>query len=312
MKANDSKKIVAVGVGGAGTRIINRMIENRTEDIEWIAIDTDWQSLQLCRACRRLYIGGEDAERSGTCADEDPASGPEAALLYAGDITEALSGAAMVFLLCGLGGSTGSGAAWVIAMLAKEQQIFTAAIVTRPFAFEDPVRRRNAEKGLRHLMEEADSVTVIPNDRTLYGADWDASIRDALQKADEVIGQIVSLLARHRHPFGVIPLTLEDLQWGMGGSGPAYIGIGRSRIENWMEEAVPQALASPWQDTGIYGADRVVVFLEGDFPLFQLIEMDSHIQPLVNEDAQLILGLNWMESDQCMVMVIASGIKEQR
>lgn len=121
MKANDNKRIVAVGVGGAGARMIDRIIANRTEGVEFIAVDTDWQSLKLCKACKRLYIGRRDTKGTEISTVTDSVRGEEAALLHAGEISEVLDGAAMVFILCGLGGSIGSGAAWVVAKLAKEQ-----------------------------------------------------------------------------------------------------------------------------------------------------------------------------------------------
>lgn len=310
MKANDNKRIVAVGVGGAGARMIDRIIANRTEGVEFIAVDTDWQSLKLCRACKRLYIGRRDTKGTEISTVTDSVRGEEAALLHAGEISEVLDGAAMVFILCGLGGSIGSSAAWVVAKLAKEQGIFTAAIVTRPFAFEDAIRLTNAKQGFRHIEEEADSVTVIPNDSALRGAKWEDSIWEALKKTDEIIAQMVGQIARFRNQVGLIILTLQDLQWIMKGAGPTYIGIGESGAEDLIKEAVPKAVQSVWQDIRICGADRALVFIEGDISLMDLQEASIHIESLAGEDAEVFLGLNWMQSDRCMVMVIASGIEK--
>lgn len=298
MKAEDNRRILAIGAGGAGIRIINRMIGKRMEGMEFAGIDADRQSLKLCRASERLYIGEE------ACAGAD---GRKAELSHGGRIWEALDGARMVFLFCGAGGCTGMEAACAVAELAKEKGIFTAAIVTSPFYFEGTVCMQRAAGNLRRLRTKADSVTIVSNDAAFLDMDWNSSIREALQKADDVICQMVWHIVKYRNAYGMIYVDMEDIQEIMKGPGITYIGIGEGRGEDRIEEAVREAMQSRWQSHKLCGADRAAVLIEGNVNLLEADNLCVRISEWAAEGARVISALNWEESDRCTVVVIAGG-----
>ena len=278
-------RIIVVGVGGAGNNAVNRMVEEQIGGVEFIGVNTDKQALKLCKAPPAIQIG--DKLTKGLGAGAKPEIGEKAAEESIEELKEAIQGADMVFVTCGMGGGTGTGAAPVIARIAKEQGALTVGVVTKPFRFESKTRMQNAINGIDKLKENVDTIIVIPNDKLLEVVDRRTTMPEALKKADEVLQQGIQGITDLINVPSLINLDFADIQTVMRDKGIAHIGIGAGRGDDKALEAVKQAVASPLLETTITGASNVIVNVSGDITL-----MDSGIVKLsrIKTNAQMQSG----------------------
>ena len=314
IKNNDAgaaAKIIVVGVGGAGNNAVNRMIDENIDGVEFIGVNTDKQALQFCKAPRLIQIG--EKLTKGLGAGAKPEIGEKAAEESIEEITAALKGSDMVFVTCGMGGGTGTGAAPVVANAAKEMGILTVGVVTKPFRFEAKTRMENALNGIERLKECVDTLIVIPNDKLLEIVDRRTTMPEALKKADEVLQQAVQGITDLINVPAVINLDFADVQTVMKDKGIAHIGIGTGKGDDKASEAVKMAVASPLLETTISGATHVIINVSGDITLADTSDAASYVQELAGEDVNIIFGAMYDETmtDTCTVTVIATGIHEQ-
>lgn len=309
-EAENAAKIIVVGVGGAGNNAVNRMIEENIEGVEFIGINTDHQALQSCKAPIAMQIG--EKLTKGLGAGARPEVGEKAAEENSEDISAALAGADMVFVTCGMGGGTGTGAAPVIARIAKEMGILTVGVVTKPFRFEGKQRMVNALNGIECLKECVDTLIVIPNDKLLEIVDRRISMPDALRKADEVLQQGVQGITDLINVPALINLDFADVQTVMIDKGYAHIGIGYATGDEKALDAVKQAVQSPLLETSIEGASHVIINISGDISLIEANEAASYVQELAGDDANIIFGAMYDENaqDEVTITVIATGLDE--
>ncbi len=303
-------RIIVVGVGGAGNNAVNRMIDEDVAGVEFIGVNTDKQALTLCKAPNPMQIG--EKLTKGLGAGAKPEIGEKAAEESADEIQNALKGADMVFVTCGMGGGTGTGAAPVIAGIAKDMGILTVGIVTKPFRFEAKQRMQNAIQGIENLREHVDALIVIPNDKLLELVDRRTTMPEALKKADEVLLQSVTGITDLINVPGLINLDFADVQTVMKDKGIAHIGIGKAKGDDKALEAVKQAVSSPLLDTSIEGASDVIISVSGDISLIEANEAASYVEELAGENANIIFGAIYDEkaTDECTITVIATGINE--
>ena len=314
IKLNDTEnaaKIIVIGVGGAGNNAVNRMVEENVQGVEFIGINTDKQVLQYCKAPNTMQIG-EKITRGKGCGAK-PEIGEKAAEESREDITNAIKGADMIFVTCGMGGGTGTGAAPVIAEISKELGILTVGVVTKPFSFEGPVRMRNASQGISKLREHVDTLIVIPNDKLLQIVDRRTSMQDAFNKADEVLQQSVEGITDLINSPGLINLDFADVQTVMQDKGIAHIGIGTASGDDKAIEAVKIACSSPLLETKIDGASNVILNISGDIGLIEANDAANYVRELVSPDANIIFGAMVDDSapDTCTITVIATGLDEK-
>ncbi len=303
-------RIIVVGVGGAGNNAVNRMIDEKITGVEFIGVNTDKQALQLCRAPKLLQIG--EKLTKGLGAGAKPEVGEKAAEESSEDIKEALKGADMVFVTCGMGGGTGTGAAPIVAAITKEMGILTVGVVTKPFKFEARTRMTNALAGIEKLKEHVDTLIVIPNDKLLEIVDRRTTMPDALKKADEVLQQSVQGITDLINVPSVINLDFADVQTVMKEKGIAHIGIGYGKGEDKAADAIKMAVESPLLETTLSGATDVILNISGDISIFDANDAASYVQEIAGEDINVIFGAMYNEdmSDSCTVTVIATGIVE--
>ena len=300
--------IRVIGVGGGGNNAINRMIDENIAGVEFIGVNTDKQALNLCSAPTLIQIG--DKLTKGLGAGGQPEVGQKAAEESIEELTSAVKGADMVFVTCGMGGGTGTGAAPVVAQVAKDQGILTVGIVTKPFSFEAKTRMANALNGIERLKESVDTVIVIPNDKLLELVDRRASIKDALKKADEVLQQGVQGITDLINVPSLINLDFADIQTVMKDKGLAHIGIGSGKGDDKAAEAVQAAVASPLLETQMTGATDVIVNISGDVTLMDTNDAVSYVKEIVGDSANIIFGVTDKEgvTDEVTVTVIATGL----
>ena len=311
IKTNESEaaaRIIVVGVGGGGNNAVNRMIEEQIAGVEFIAINTDKQALQLCKAPTLMQIG--DKLTKGLGAGAKPEVGEKAAEESAEEIAAALKGADMVFVTCGMGGGTGTGATPVVARIAKEQGSLTVGVVTKPFRFESKTRMNNALAGIEKLKQNVDTLIVIPNDKLLEVVDRRTTMPEALKKADEVLQQGIQGITDLINVPSLINLDFADIQTVMTDKGIAHIGIGEGRGDDKALEAVKQAVASPLLETTIAGASHVIINVSGDITLMDASDAAEYVQDLAGEDANIIFGAMYddTKSDEATITVIATGL----
>ena len=311
IKTNESEaaaRIIVVGVGGGGNNAVNRMIDEQIAGVEFIAVNTDKQALQLCKAPTLMQIG--EKLTKGLGAGAQPEVGEKAAEESAEEISAALKGADMVFVTCGMGGGTGTGAAPVVARIAKEQGALTVAVVTKPFRFESRTRMANALAGIDKLKENVDTMIVIPNDKLLEVVDRRTTMPEALKKADEVLQQAVQGITDLINLPALINLDFADIQTVMKDKGIAHIGIGEGRGDDKALEAVKQAVASPLLETTIQGASHVIINISGDITLMDASDAADYVQELAGENANIIFGAMYDDtrSDEATITVIATGL----
>ena len=313
IKINESEnaaRIIVVGVGGAGNNAVNRMIDENIAGVEFIGINTDKQALQFCKAPTAMQIG--EKLTKGLGAGARPEVGEKAAEESSEEISQALKGADMVFVTCGMGGGTGTGAAPVVAKIAKDMGILTVGVVTKPFRFEAKTRMSNALSGIEQLKNSVDTLIVIPNDRLLEIVDRRTTMPDALKKADEVLQQAVQGITDLINVPGLINLDFADVQTVMIDKGIAHIGIGKAKGDDKAIEAVKQAVSSPLLETTIEGASHVIINISGDISLIEANEAASYVQELAVDEANIIFGAMFDENaqDEATITVIATGLDE--
>ena len=304
--------IKVVGVGGGGVNAVNRMIEAGLRGVEFIAVNTDAQALLMSDADTKLDIG-RDLTR-GLGAGADPSIGRKAAEDHQDDIRESLDGADMVFVTAGEGGGTGTGAAPVVAHVARELGALTIGVVTRPFAFEGRRRANQAESGVANLREEVDTLIVIPNDRLLQIADRNISVVDAFKQADQVLLQGVQGITELITTPGLINVDFNDVKSVMQDAGSALMGIGSATGEDRALTATEQAIASPLLETSIEGAHGVLLFFQGgsDLGLFEISNAAELVREAVHPEANIIFGnvVDGALGDEVRVTVIAAGFDD--
>ncbi len=314
IKINESEsaaRIIVVGVGGAGNNAVNRMVEEDIIGVEFIGINTDKQVLSTCQAPTTMQIG--EKLTGGKGAGARPDIGEKAAEESSEEISQAIRGADMVFVTCGMGGGTGTGAAPVVAKIAKDMGILTVGVVTKPFKFEGRTRMDNALQGIERLKESVDTLIVIPNDKLLEIVDRRTTMPESLKKADEVLQQAVQGITDLINVPGLINLDFADVQTVMTDKGIAHIGIGSAKGDDKAIEAVKQAVSSPLLETTIEGATHVIINISGDISLVEANEAASYVQELTGDDANIIFGAMYDESaqDEVSITVIATGLDTQ-
>lgn len=304
-------RIIVIGVGGAGNNAVNRMIDEQIGGVEFIGINTDRQALQLCKAERTIQIG--EKLTKGLGAGAKPEIGEKAAEESLEDIKEAVQGADMVFVTCGMGGGTGTGGAPVVAKLAKDMGILTVGVVTKPFKFEAKTRMNNALTGIQKLKESVDTLIVIPNDKLLEIVDRRTTMPDALKKADEVLQQAVQGITDLINLPALINLDFADVQTVMTDKGIAHIGIGAGKGDDKALDAVKQAVASPLLETTIVGASHVIINISGDISLMDANDAASYVQDMAGDEANIIFGAMYDDTytDEATITVIATGLDEK-
>ena len=304
--------IKVIGVGGAGNNAINRMIEAGIKNVEFIAVNTDRQALQLSKATSRIQIG-EKLTR-GLGAGANPDIGMQAAEESKAEIAEILRGADMVFVTAGMGGGTGTGAAAIVAGTAKEMGILTIAVVTKPFTFEGKKRLAQAERGIESLKSKVDTLIVIPNDKLLQIIDRKTSMSEAFMLADDVLRQGVQGISDLITVTGTVNLDFADVKTIMLNTGMAHMGTGRASGENRAEDAAKQAISSPLLETSIEGARGVIINVTGgeSLGLQEVNTAAELIQRSVDPEANIIFGtvIDPNMQDEIQITVIATGFEE--
>lgn len=310
-EAESAAKIIVVGVGGAGNNAVNRMIDEEIDGVEFIGINTDKQALQLCRATRLLQIG--EKLTKGLGAGAKPEIGEKAAEESSEEVAQALKGADMVFVTCGMGGGTGTGAAPVVAKLAKDMGILTVGVVTKPFRFEAKARMTNALAGIEKIKDNVDTLIVIPNDKLLEIVDRRTTMPEALKKADEVLQQAVQGITDLINMPAIINLDFADVQTVMKDKGIAHIGIGTGKGDDKAAEAAKMAVESPLLETTITGATHVIINVSGDISLADASDASDYVRNLTGDEVNIIFGAMYDSSmtDTCNVTIIATGIEEK-
>lgn len=311
-EADSAAKIVVIGVGGAGNNAVNRMVDEGITGVEFVGVNTDQQALHLCKAPKLLQIG--EKLTKGLGAGAKPEIGEKAAEESAEEISAALKGSDMVFVTCGMGGGTGTGAAPVVAKLAKEMGILTVGVVTKPFRFEAKARMENAVGGIEKLKEHVDTLIVIPNDKLLQIVDRRTTFPDALKKADEVLQQAVQGITDLINLPAIINLDFADVQTVMKDKGIAHIGIGTGKGDDKAQEAVKMAVESPLLESTITGATHIILNISGDISLADASDAADYIRDLTGENVNLIFGAMYDQTmaDSCKITVIATGIEAQK
>ena len=304
-------KIKVLGVGGGGNNAVNRMIDANVASAEFVAINTDKQALLISKANKRLQIG--ERLTGGKGAGGIPEVGRKSAEESKTSITEVLKGADLVFITAGMGGGTGTGAAPVIAQIAKELGILTVGIVTKPFAFENRKRMENAEKGISELKKYVDTIVIIPNERLATILPEKITLVDAFRYADDVLRQGIQGISDLIVFPGMINLDFADIETVMKNRGLAHMGIGRGKGENKTLEAVRQAVASPLIETTIEGATGVVLNIKGgsDITLREVTEAANMVKEVIDPSCNLIFGssIDPEMHDEVEITIIATGFK---
>ena len=306
-------KIKVVGVGGGGNNAVNRMVEEGVRGIEFIALNTDKQALYSSRAETKLQLGEKITKGLG--AGANPEIGSKSAEENRNEITEALKGADMIFITAGMGGGTGTGAAPVVAEIARELGILTVGVVTKPFTFEGKKRLTQAEKGIIELKDKVDTLVTIPNDRLLQIADKKTTMAQAFMMADEVLRHGIQGISDLISVPNLINLDFADVKTIMLDKGIAHMGIGQASGDNRATEAAKLAIKSPLLETSIEGAKSVLLNITGggDLGIFEVNEAADLIRQSVDQDANIIFGAGIDESlgDSIKITVIATGFEEK-
>ena len=304
-------QIKVVGVGGGGNNAVNRMIDFGLKSVDFISINTDKQVLLSSQATQKIQIG--DKLTKGLGAGANPEIGAKAAEESREEIAQAIAGSDMVFVTGGMGGGTGTGAAPVVASIAKEMGILTVGIVTKPFMFEGRQRMANAEEGIRNLKPAFDALVTIPNDRLLQVSNQHTTFVDAFKMADDVLRQGVQGISDLISGNGYINVDFADVVTIMKNTGIAHMGVGRASGEHRAEEAVKMAISSPLLETSIDGARGVLFNITGgsDLGMFEINAAAELVNEAVDPNANIILGAALDESlkDEIVITVIATGFE---
>lgn len=303
-------RIKVIGIGGSGKGALNHMINSKLQGVEFIAMNTDTQDLHHSLAEKKIHIGKNLTKGLG--AGMDPEVGKRSAEETREEIQDVIKGADMVFIAGGMGGGTGTGAAPIVASIAKNEGILTVAVVTKPFFFEGASRMKLAERGLEELEKEVDALIVIPNDRLLSVIDKNTSVKQAFEMCDEVLKQAVEGIADIIRTAGTINLDFADIKRILKDSGTALMGVGRGTGENRAREAATAAINSPLLDVSIHGAKGVLFAIYGaeDLGMLEVQEAAKIITESVDKDAKVIFGIASdpsLKKDEVKVTVIATG-----
>ena len=306
---SDFANIKVIGVGGGGNNAVNRMVESELKGVQFLAVNTESQVLELSKADVTIQIG--EKVTKGLGAGANPQIGEAAAQESREEIIKALEGADMVFVTAGMGGGTGTGAAPVVAECAKEVGALTVGVVTKPFAFEGKRRRAAAEKGIEFLTQKVDTIIVIPNDKLLQVVDKKCSLSDAFGKADDVLRQGIKGISDLIQIPGLINLDFADVKTIMTEQGEALMGIGLATGENRAADAAKMAINSPLLETSIDGAKGILLNISGsaNLSLFEINEAAEIISEAADPDANIIFGSVIDESlgDKVQITVVATG-----
>ena len=309
---NEEEKIIVIGVGGAGNNAVDRMIEFGASDIDFIAINTDRQALNKSLAQKTIVIGEKSTRGLG--AGGNPEVGRIAAEESKDDISQAIQGADMVFVTAGMGGGTGTGAAAVVANIAKSQGILTVAVVTKPFNFEGKKRALNAMEGIEKLRENVDTLIVIPNERILDIIEDDATQIEAFHKVDEVLRQGVTGIANIIKNPAEINVDFADVTTIMKDKGYAHLGVGEGSGKNKIQDAVNEAINSPLLETSIEGAKSLLINVAGgpDLALKEINRGLSSITDMLDVSANIIYGSSIEENlkDKVIITIVATDLKD--
>ena len=314
MGDSEIAKIKVIGVGGGGNNAVNRMIEANISGVEFIAVNTELQVLNQSNAPTKIQIG-EKLTR-GLGAGAKPIVGEQAAEESREDLSKALSGADMVFVTGGMGGGTGTGAAPVAALCARELGALTIAVVTKPFSFEGKVRMKNALEGIEKLKGNVDAILVVSNDKLLQIFDKKTPLRDAFKTADEVLRQGIQGISDLITVPGVINLDFADVRTIMSDQGEALMGIGMGTGDNRASDAATMAINSPLLERSIDGAKGIIINITGneDLGLFEINEASQIITEVADPDANIIWGTSvdsTLDNDTVKITVIATGFEER-
>ncbi|RXI98095.1 cell division protein FtsZ [Anaerobacillus alkaliphilus] len=313
MDMDQLAKIKVIGVGGGGSNAVNRMIENGLQGVEFIAVNTDAQALHLSKAEHKLQLGGKLTRGLGAGANPDV--GKKAAEESREHLEGILSGSDMVFITAGMGGGTGTGAAPVIAEIAKEIGALTVGVVTRPFTFEGRKRSSQAAGGISALKEKVDTLIVIPNDRLLEIVDKNTPMLEAFREADNVLRQGVQGISDLIAVPGLINLDFADVKTIMSDKGSALMGIGIATGENRATEAAKKAISSPLLETSIDGAQGVLMNITGgtNLSLYEVHEAAEIVSSASDQEVNMIFGsvINENLKDEIVVTVIATGFNDE-
>ena len=310
-ESDNAARIIVVGVGGAGNNAVNRMIDENIGGVEFVGVNTDKQALLLCKAPTLIQIG--EKLTKGLGAGAQPEVGAKAAEESMEELSAAIEGADMVFVTCGMGGGTGTGAAPVVAKIAKDQGILTVGVVTKPFIFEGKPRMNNALNGIERLKENVDTLIIIPNDKLLQICDKRTSIKDAFCKADEVLQQGVQGITDLIFKPGLINLDFADIQTVMRDKGIAHIGIGVGSGEDKAVDAIKSAMESPLLETTVSGATDIIINFSGDIGIQEVYEAVSYLTEVAGDEANIIFGNVESEDvpdDEVSITIIATGLHD--
>ena len=303
--------IKVVGVGGGGNNVVNRMVRSGVKGVDFIAVNTDKQALNTSSAGYKLQIGEKLTHGQG--AGANPEVGQKAAEESRTQLSKALEDTDMVFITAGMGGGTGTGAAPVVAEIAREQGVLTVGVVTKPFGFEGQKRMRAAEAGIEQLRGKVDSLVIIPNERLKYATDQKITFRNAFEIADDVLRQAVQSISDLIRDTGFINLDFADVTAVMKDAGLAHMGVGRAAGKGKAEEAAKMAISSPLLETSINGAKGVLINVTGsmDIGLEEVEQAATLVQQAVHPDALTIFGATFDEEldDEIRVTVIATGFE---
>ena len=302
---NTQARILVIGVGGAGNNAVNRMVDENVQGVELVGVNTDRQALSFCKAETKIQIG--EKLTKGLGAGAKPEIGEAAVEENREEITELVQGSDMVFVTCGMGGGTGTGAAPIIAEISKGLGILTVGVVTKPFTFEGKPRMNNAMSGIARLQDQVDTMIVIPNDKLLQICDKRTTIPDALKKADEVLQQGVQGITDMIYNPGLINVDFADIQTVMRDKGIAHIGMGVADEEL---EAIKTAMESPLLETTVAGATDVIVNFAGAVGMLEAQQAVEYLKDEAGDDVNVIFGtVNADFGDQISATIIATGIK---
>ena len=305
--------IKVIGVGGGGNNVVNRMVKTGTKGVDFIAVNTDKQALDVSSATVKIQIG--EKLTGGQGAGSDPEVGRKSAEESRSAVSKALEETDMVFITAGMGGGTGTGAAPIVADIAKEMGILTVGVVTKPFNFEGRRRMMQAEKGIEELRTRVDSLVIIPNERLKFATDQKITFQNAFEIADDVLRQAVQSISDLIKNTGFINLDFADVTAVMQNAGMAHMGVGRAAGKNKAEEAAKMAISSPLLETSINGAKGVLVNVTGSTEI-GLDEVDvaaNMVQEAAHPDALIIFGATFDDTleDEVRVTVIATGFEER-
>ena len=314
VESDNFAQIKVIGVGGGGNNAVNRMVEAQLKGVEFIAINTDKQALYTSKAEYKVQIG--DKLTRGLGAGANPEIGKKAAEESKDEIIKLLEGADMVFVTAGMGGGTGTGAAPLVAQLAKEMGILTVGVVTKPFVFEGKIRMKNAERGIEDLKANVDTLITIPNDKLLQLVQKNTSMLEAFSIADNVLKQGIQSISDLIAVPGLINLDFADVTSIMKEQGLAHMGMGRAVGENRAVEAAREAIQSPLLETSIKGAKGVLLNITGgsNLGLFEINEASTLVQESCDPEANIIFGASIREDlgDEISITVIATGFESNQ